>query len=286
MKILTVLRKGAVKSALSYRYILIIWVITLSMLLLVAIPLKSGFNSIFGRSLLTERFIDGFDLGLLGDIGPSFKILISEITNAGFLILLAGFLLYTFFSGGLFTRYTTEFGDFSTSSFMKASAIHFPAFLGVGILSLILTVLWTIIVAFVPSFIATAVTEDSYKALGIAKIFVPIWLLGLPLCFLVADNSRRWIASTGSHKIFKALSEGFTSLGKGFITSYLSILIVFVVNLIFLILVVLFVADTVPEKGWIVFLFFLATQLLLIIRLFLRAWRYATVTELALRHGE
>jgi len=113
-----------------------------------------------------------------------------------------------------------------------------------------------------------------------------IWALGMPVLLLVADNSRRWITSTGSRKAFSALKAGFSSLGKKFFRSYLSILIIFIINLLLLYLAFWMTAVSVPEKGGMVFLFFVATQVLFFVRLYLKAWRYATVTELALRTGE
>jgi hypothetical protein len=42
-----------------------------------------------------------------------------------------------------------------------------------------------------------------------------------------------------------------------------------------------FTAWSVPQKGLMIFLFFLATQFLFIVRLFMKAWRYAAVSQLA-----
>ena len=49
------------------------------------------------------------------------------------------------------------------------------------------------------------------------KIFFVLWGLGLPVWLFVADYSRRWIAATGSRKVFRALGEGFRALKKRFL---------------------------------------------------------------------
>jgi membrane protein YdbS with pleckstrin-like domain len=55
--------------------------------------------------------------------------------------------------------------------------------------------------------------------------------------------------------------------------------VILVLNIIFIILTLWFTACSVPSKGWMIFLFFLATQALFILKLFMKAWRYASVCE-------
>ncbi len=286
MGVISALKKGAVKSALSHKLLVFMWVILLSVVLLVAIPLKTNFNSIFGNSLISERLLGGFDAGLIGDMGPAFYRILSTATAGGFLVIVAGFLLLTFFSGGLFTRYTTEYGEFRISAFMKASSQHFLSFFVIGIIVQLLIAAWTFIIIGIPAGVKVAINEDASSAMGLSRIMTVIWALGIPVLLLVADYSRRWITSTGSRKALSAIKTGFSSLGCKFFRSYLSILIIFVINLLLLFLALWMMAAAVPEKGGMLFLFFLGTQALFLVRLYLRAWRYATVTELALHAGE
>jgi len=122
--------------------------------------------------------------------------------------------------------------------------------------------------------------------LTVVKIMAVVWVLGLPLWFLVADRARIWVATTGIRRVFRALGAGFSSLRKSFRVSYLAVLLVFLVNLGFLGLTFTFTAVAVPEKGFLITLFFLATQALFVLRIFLKAWRYATVSELTPVSGE
>ncbi|HUW91751.1 MAG TPA: hypothetical protein VMV74_01190 [Bacteroidales bacterium] len=286
MKLLSILRKGAVKSALSYKLLITMWIITLVMILFVAMPLKLGLKMIFSKSFAADRLLNGFDIGLTGDMGPAFGNLLASATYGGFLLLIAGFLLYTFFAGGLFARFTTAYGSFKVSSFLKSSAHNFITYLGIGIIMFLVIVVWAVVIIGIPAGITSAVTDDPLSVITVSKVMVYIWALGLPLWFLVADHSRIWVASTGTRKVFKALGAGFASLRVRFITSYLAVLIIFIVNLIFLWLIITFTASSIPEKGLWIFLFFIATQVMFILRLFLKVWRYATVSELALPSGE
>ena len=81
MDFITTLKKGAAAAVSSYKLLITIWLITLLMLLLVAVPLKSALKSIFGDSLSVERLKDGFDIGLTGDMGESFGQLMSSATD-------------------------------------------------------------------------------------------------------------------------------------------------------------------------------------------------------------
>jgi len=286
MRLFSVLKKGACKTAGSYKLLITMWVITLVMILLVAMPLKLGLKMVFSNSFDTDRLLDGFDTGLAGDMGPAFGNLLGSATYGGFLLLVAGFLLYTFFAGGLFTCYSASYGSFKVSAFLKSSAHHFFTFLGIGVIVLLLIVVWALVIIGIPAAITGAAADNPFAVLAVSKVMTVVWALGLPLWFLVADRARIWVATTGIRRVFKALGAGFSSLRIRFKVSYLAVLLVFIVNLAFLGLIFAFTAVAVPEQGFLITLFFLATQVLFVLRIFLKAWRYATVSELAPGSGE
>ncbi|MCU0379224.1 MAG: hypothetical protein MUC78_13295 [Bacteroidales bacterium] len=277
-----ILKRGAVAAATSYRLILVMWLTALMMVLLVALPLKSILKGVFDRSLATERMLDGFDAGLAGDMGQSFGYLIGAASFGGLLLILAGFLLFTFFAGGLFTRFTIAWGDLNVASFMKASARNFLPFLMLALLMTLIIFAWTALIIGVPVGIVAAVTEGSIMGSRLMLIPFIIWALGMPVWLLVTDHSRRWMAATGSGKIFRAMGAGFKALRRGFLRSYSTMVTLFIVNVLFFGAALWIATFSVPERGGLIFLFFLATQALFILRLFLKAWRYATVSELAL----
>lgn len=281
MDLIRILKKGAVTAASSYKLLLTVWVITLVMIMFVALPLRSSFKSVFGDSMITEKLSDGFDMGLTGDMGKAFGQLMSSATTGGLLLLLAGFLLYTFFAGGLFTRFTTAWGGLKVSAFMKASAHNFLPFLLIALLMCLIIGVYTALIIGIPSGLRLAFSGGSSRMSGLMKIFYVIWILGLPSWLFVADYSRRWIAATGSRKVFRALGAGFRALKNRFWLSYATVLVIFILNVAFVLGSMWFTASSMPEKGIMIFLFFLATQLLFLVRLFLKAWRYASVSQLA-----
>ena len=281
MDLFRILKKGAVATASSYKLILTVWIITLVMTILVALPLRNSFKSVFGNSMATERLSDGFDAGLAGDMGKAFGQLMSSATTGGLLLVLAGFLLYTFFAGGLFTRFTTAWGGLKTAAFIKASAHNFIPFLLIALLMSLIIGVYTAVIIGIPAGIVLAVSGGSSPETGFLKIFYVIWGLGLPAWLFAADYSRRWIAATGSRKVFRALGEGFRALKRSFWLSYITVLVILILNVVFVSGSMWFTAVSMPDKGIMIFLFFLATQFLFIARLFLKAWRYAAVSQLA-----
>ena len=161
MRLFSVLKRGAIKAAGSYKHLITMWVITLAMILLVAMPLKLGLNMIFSKSFATDRLLSGFDAGLTGDMGPAFGNLLGSATYGGFLLLVAGFLLYTFFAGGLFACYTRSYGSFKVTSFLKSSGYYFFTYLGIGIVVFLLITVWTLVIIGIPAGVTGSVARGS-----------------------------------------------------------------------------------------------------------------------------
>ncbi len=279
MSLFKTLKNGAAAAASSYKLILLIWVTTLVLTLAVGYPLRSFLNMIFGNSMAVERLNDGFDLGITGDLGKSFGGLIASVSAGAMLIGLVGFFIMTFFAGGLFRRFSLAWGGLKVSDFLRTSAGNFIPFLKIALLLMLIIGAYTFILTGIP-IIAGLIVSGSPGQTGniIYGLFV-IWALGLPVWLFVADASRRWIAATGSRKVFRALGAGFRALRMRFWHSYLTVLAVVLINAVFILALMWLAGTSTPEKGITVFLFFVATQALFIIRLFMKAWRYASVCE-------
>lgn len=281
MNVFITMKKGAVMAARSYRLLLAMWAVTLGVILLVALPLRSSLTNLFGKSMLTEKITAGFDAGIIADMTPGIGPVLSSAMNGSLLILVAGLVLFAFFAGGLFDAFTKGYGEYRVSSFMKAGARYFWAFLGLAIIvSLIIAACFMIVVG-IPAGIIVAVTGDNAAPGGIANILLALCLAALPVWLLVADHSRRWMTATGSLKIFKALQEGFSSLRRRFFRSYLVVALIVLANAALTAATLWLAALAMPDSGGMVLLLFLLTQVLFVAQLYLRAWRYAAVTEMA-----
>jgi hypothetical protein len=286
MRTFYAIKKGAVKSVSAYSFIIVMWLVTLSIIWLVASQLKSEFRGIFGDSMLKDSLLGGFDLDVAGDMGDAFQRIISQLLSGSSILVLSGILLYSFFAGGLFTRFTTGFGTFRIPDYFKSSAHYFFAFLGIGLIMMVLILLWTLIIIILPVSLSGAGEKGMQT---IVTLMIPlgiVWFLGMPVLLLAADHSRRWMTTTGTRKIFKAFGAGFRSAFTAFFSSYISVFIILLINVIAGFFMMKFVTGTIPEKGITIFLFFIATQLLVLIKIWMKAWRYATVTELVPLPGQ
>jgi len=281
MSFFTTLRNGAAAAVKSYKLILVVWITTLALVLAVGFPIKSFMNGIFGNSMAIERLNDGFDLGLAGDIGKPFGALLAAVSAGTFLAGTAGFFIMTFFAGGLFRRFTLAWGGLRVSDFLRASASNFFPFLKVALLMMLIIGAYTFLLIGLPAIVVTVISGSGIPSGKFMYVFYVIWGLGLPIWFFVADASRRWMAATGCGKVFRALGAGFRALKERFWLKYGIVLTVTAINAVFVAGLFWFTAVATPDRGFTVFLFFIATQTLFIIRLLMKAWRYAVVCEAA-----
>jgi len=279
MSLIKTLGKGAAVAASSIKLVLMIWFTTLILTLIVGLPLRSFLNSTFGHTMAVERLRDGLDLGLAGDLGDTFGSLVAAMSSGTIIIGLAGFVLLTFFAGGLFKKFTTARGGLRVSDFLKASAYHFFPFLKIALLLMVAVALFSLVIIIIPALIINPASATSDAGSWLMYIFPGIWLLAMPVWVFVADYARRWIASTGSGQTFRAVGAGFRALKENFWLSYGTVFTVMFISGLYFIFALWFALVATPDSGILVFLFFIATQVLFILRILIRAWRYASVCQ-------
>lgn len=109
---------------------------------------------------------------------------------------------------------------------------------------------------------------------------VTVLLLSLPVFFLVADYARAWKSANENGSGFKALGEGFSCTFKKFWSSYLMMVLLILTQAALGCVIILILPGWKPVTGGGVFLLLIVSQLLLYIRLYLKTWRYASVTSM------
>ena len=112
------------------------------------------------------------------------------------------------------------------------------------------------------------------------RISLIIMALLIPVLLLVVDYARAWLTGNDSKKPFKAIGAGFALTFRKFLLSYPVMMILIIIQAGFGWIVVSKLLGSKPSTGGGVFLLFLISQVLFIIRLFLRAWRYGSVTSM------
>jgi hypothetical protein len=281
MKIFVAMKAAAFRSIKSWKSLLIVWFSSLLLVSMIAIPMKGALNTGFGRSTITEKLADGFDIQVFADLGDTFKSLASYF-SAGFLvIILVGFILNAFFSGGLFNSIKGSSGKFSSREFFMSSAENFWPFLVISlIISLIVCVL-TILVLIIPISMATQAEVPVEGAFfGTLKIVFPVFLLLLTIPLLVADYARAWLVGQEQKACFKAIGFGFRRTFTTFLSSYTLMIVIMLVQVLYYLFVLKIIPGLKPVSDIGVFLLFILSQILFLLKVFLKVWRYGSVTSL------
>jgi hypothetical protein len=281
MKVLIAVKIAVFRSLKSWKGILIIWFLSLLLVSLLALPVRGSLNSGFGSSMITERLIDGIDFEVFSDLGEALTSLISYLSSGFFLLLVVGFLLNIFLSGGLFNSLKGSSGKFSTGEFFRASAKYFWSFLVIlSVISIIVVVLAFLVVGVPMSLVGNADVPKEGALLKTFILFSSVFILLLILLLLVADYARAWQVSEERNACFKAIGFGFSQTFRTFRSSYLLMLFLSVIQVLFGWLVLKILPGMKPVSGVGVFFLFLISQSMFIIKVLLKVWRYGSVTSL------
>lgn len=281
MKILASLKSGAISSARAWKEILLVWILILFIVGMVALPLKSGIKSMLGDSMATELLAGGINLDILTDSGTNIRTILSLFSSGLLMLILTGFLLNVFLTGGLFLILRKSEGLPTIRLFFDGCVSNFWSFLVILFFDSLMIIALVLIVIVVPLIIATSGgTPGEGTILKTFRSFAIVFALILPVLILVADYARAWQVSNDKKAGFKALGFGFRLTFKTFISSYPLMLILVVFQVLYCILIISKLLMWTPVTGGGVFLFFLLSQLLFVIKVLLRTWRYGSITSL------
>lgn len=281
MKISSSLITGFRRTLKARNSILIAWFCILILVLVFAYPLRSSLRSAFGPTMITEKFAEGINIEAFTDLGPAFKSIMSFLT-AGFLFtFLAGFLLNAFLTAGLFSSVKKNDIKFSAREFFGTGAGNFFDFLLISlILSLIIDAVFLLVVG-LPAGIASGSETISDKTIFVMLVITgAVYILILPALFLVVDYARAYKTAHEDASLFGAIGKGFSFTFSEFRKSYWMMFLLVLAQVALGIVVILILPGWKPMSGGGVFLLFIVSQLLFILRLLLKTWRYASVTSM------
>jgi hypothetical protein len=283
MNIFNHFRSGASRSVRSWRWILVIWSVTLFLVSILALTMRGEMNGIFGKSMITEKLANGFNLDAIANSYSRIQIIISSFTTGFMLVILFGLLLNVFFNGGLFSVLGRTDSGSSHNSFFAAAASNFWSFLLIGILLTLMLTIVSFLLVGLPVIISMNSTSGGSSI--VMKISFVIMFLILPVFLLVADYARAWQASAEKKNAFIAVGQGFKNTFSHFFSSWLVMLILLIIQSVYTLLVLKFVGGFKPVSSGGIFLMFLLIQVLFIIRICLRTWRYGAVSSMFAGHN-
>jgi hypothetical protein len=283
MYILTNLISGATRSLKSWKWILIIWFTSLFLAGLLVLPAKAAFSNVLGSSMITEKLKGGLDIEVLVDFGAHMPAILSSLSTAFFLLIIFTFLMNVFFNSGLFSSLRHSEARFGSSLFFGKAGANFWPFLLITIIMLVMIFFLALLIIGIPVMIARG-SEAEGTVFGTFKTASVIFLIILPVLILVADYARAWQAASSKSECFTAIGMGFRQTFRNFFSSCLIMAVIMIIQLLFSWLVYSVVVNMKAYTGGGLILLFLVSQFLFIIKLFLRAWRYGSVTSMFEKH--
>jgi hypothetical protein len=279
MKIITVMNTGMLRSWKTWKGIIIIWLVSLLLVSLVSMPMRSALRTGFGSSMITEKLATGINVEVFADLGSSFGSLVSYFSVGLILVLLIGFLFNSFISGGIFGRLKKISGGFSYNEFFITSVKYFWSFLIISlIISLIIVFLAIVIIVIPVSVVSQSQPSSEGAAFKTGIVVTSLFLVIFPLLLLVADYARAWQVLNDENQCFKALGFGFRHTFRTFSYSYPLMIILLLVQGFYGWFVLSVLAVIRPVDGIGIILLFILSQFLFFLKILLRTWRYGSVT--------
>jgi hypothetical protein len=287
MKILNSILSGARVGLKSWKGILITWLFTLMLVSVLAIPFKSALKSAFGNSMITEKLAHGLTSEIFTDLGSSVKVIMSFFTTGLLILMFVGFLMNVFLAGGQFSFLRKDSPNRSTSEFFRTSGRNFWSFLVVTILTRFIINFLAGITFLAPILILTTSKSVSLNSsIIVLSIAAIASVIVISIMLLVTDYARAWQVSVERLSCFKALGFGFRETFKRFWSSLPLMVLMLVVQILFILIVFVIVTGWIPDTGGGVVLLFVVSQLLFITKIFLKIWRYGSVTALMEKNSE
>lgn len=281
MNFLFAIKTSAARSLKTWQGVVIIWFMSLLLVSMIVLPLKGTLISGLGNSMITEKLSDGLNIEVFADLGSTLKNLFLSFSSGVCILILTGFLLNSFLTGGLFDSLKGSSGKFSAGEFFRASAKNFWSFLIISlVLCFIILFLAVIIIALPVGIVNQVAPASDGIVLKTGIVVIPIFLLALAIILLIADYARAWQVSEEKNSGLRALRFGFRHTFRTFLSSYPIIIILLGVQVLFGWLVLTILPGMKPVTGGGVCLLFLLSQFLFFIKILLKAWRYGTVTSL------
>ncbi len=281
MRIFKAIGSGFIRSIKVWKGVLIVWLITLLLVSMFAIPMKATLKTGLGFSMITEKMKEGLNVEVLADLGPYFKSLRADLFSGLLFLTFIGIFLNAFLAGGLFDSIKTPARKFSASEFLRASAKNFWTFFVISLIitTIIFTLAFFIVVIPIRSFYLNKTVSEAAPYI-VAFIALPVLAVLKLIFILVADFARAWQVRNEKQSCFKALGFGFSRTFRRFLSSFPMMLIIMVVTGLFAITVILLLGHWNPTTSGGVFLMFILSQILFLINLLIKTWRYGSVTSL------
>jgi hypothetical protein len=278
MTIFNHILSGAGRSVRSWKWIIITWFITFFLVALVVYPFRSGILNMLGSSMITEKLQNGLNIDVLANSGTGASLIGSFFKSGIIILFIATWLMNIFFSGGFFDLLRRKETEYPKKGFFGASSSNFWSFLLISLLVRLMINLISFLIIGLP-LIILATGGSGANVPKIIMITGSIFFVLLPVFLLITDYARAWQAASKKKDAIRALGNGFRYTFRNFFSSWFMMFFIVVLQALFTILVFVLVTRMKPESGTGIFLMFMLSQIMFMIKIWLRTWRYGIVTS-------
>jgi hypothetical protein len=130
------------------------------------------------------------------------------------------------------------------------------------------------------SFIASSEEVNDVIVINSAILLSSLFLFLVLILLISADYSRAWQVAHTDNACFKAINFGFRETFRTFFSSYPMMLIIILIQFFYMWLALKILHGFKPESGIGIIILFTASQLLFIVKLYLKISRYGSFTAM------
>jgi hypothetical protein len=280
MKILNSLLTGTKDALKMWKAVLIIWSVSLLLVSLIALPVRSAFYAGLGNSTISEKLKDGINIEVLSDMGAAFRSLKSFLSGGILMLILVSYVLNAFFTGGLFGMPSLKSQKFLSNEFFSFSVKRFWSFFWINLIFGLCILGLLIILIIIPIALITSANSSEVTTVNYAIILSVLFILLLVVFLISADYARIW-QSSHEDAVFKAFSNGFRDTFRYFGSSYPLMLTIFIFQVLYVLLTYEIVQVIMPGSSLGILLLFLISQILVSGRILIRTIRYRSMIALS-----
>lgn len=267
---------GGFKAALNTKKLsATIYIITIMMALILAIPFQGTIEKEAGNSMAFTNLLKDFDYTVYKDfMNQSAQALQPYISAAIWMGIF--YLIFTiFFEGGILTVLRRKEDKFSLRFFWEASAKYFSRFLRLAIYTIILQLITAGIVFAVLSKILSSASETvpseaSLFYIGLTGVI--IYILIFIFLLIVTDYAKVMLVENEEYRPLRTIIRSFGFVFRHFLSTYFLYLLLLIVPV--LLFVIYFRAEDAigMSSGGKIFIIFIIQQLFIWARIFIKIW--------------
>lgn len=275
MKIITSYASGFKATFNTKKLVTTIYVITLLMALILAIPFSGTIQKEAGNSMAFNALLKGFDYTVYQDFMNHFARAIQPYISTAIWMGIFYLLFTIFFEGGILTVLKRKENKFTLRFFWEASAKYFSRFLRLALYMIILQAIIAVILFFILAAILSSVYKSAPNESYIfytVLIGVIIYLLIFIFLLIVTDYAKVMMVENDEYRSLRTILRSFGFSFKHFLSTYSLYLLLLVVP-IFLFLIYFKIESAIGmSSGWRILLIFIIQQLLVWSRIFTKIW--------------